>query len=130
MVECHPISARDQSKIHQFGKKVLLGIFLGYELIAGGLWKGDILIADLEDLEKLHASEIYPRRINAKEVLISRKGHELIFPAADGTSKLSERDHGFREPTPRWEQTVRSEDLSRELQGDTGEPQPTESKDD
>ena len=36
MVEYHPISARDQSRIHQFGKKVLPGIFLGYELTAGG----------------------------------------------------------------------------------------------
>ena len=30
MVEYHPISARDQSKFHQFGKKVLPGIILGY----------------------------------------------------------------------------------------------------
>ena len=36
-------------------------------------WKGDILTADLEDLEKLDASEIYPRRINAREVLIIQK---------------------------------------------------------
>ena len=48
MVEYHPISTRDLSRIHQFGKKVLPGIFLGYELIAGGIWKGDFLIADLE----------------------------------------------------------------------------------
>ena len=33
----------------QFCKKVLLGIFLGYVLIAGGICKGHILIADLED---------------------------------------------------------------------------------
>ena len=32
-VECYPISARDQSTLHQFGKKVLPGIFLGYALI-------------------------------------------------------------------------------------------------
>ena len=32
MVECHPISV--QSRLHQFGKKVLPGIFLGCELIA------------------------------------------------------------------------------------------------
>ena len=37
MVEYHPISARDLSRLHQFGKNVLLGIFLGYELIAGGI---------------------------------------------------------------------------------------------
>ena len=35
-------------------------------LIAGGFWKGDILIADIEELEIMDASEIYPRRINAK----------------------------------------------------------------
>ena len=32
MVEYHPISPRDQAIIHRFGKKVLPGISLGYEL--------------------------------------------------------------------------------------------------
>ena len=73
MIEYHPSSPKDQAKIHQFGKKVLPGIFLGSELIAGGIWKVHILIADLEDLEKLEASEIYPRRIKAKEVLLRQK---------------------------------------------------------
>ena len=99
MVEYHPISTRDQSRRHPFGKKVLLVIFLGYALIAGGIWKGDILIADLEDLEKLHASENYPRRIKAKEVLIRQKNDEFIFPVADGTAKMSGRDYEIREPT-------------------------------
>ena len=35
MVEYHPFSPKDQTRIHQFGKKILPGIFLGYELIAG-----------------------------------------------------------------------------------------------
>ena len=35
MVEYHPISTRDRSRLHQVGKKVLPGIFLGYALIAG-----------------------------------------------------------------------------------------------
>ena len=34
MVEYHPISAKDRSRLHQFGKKVLPGIFLRYALIA------------------------------------------------------------------------------------------------
>ena len=33
-VECHPISAREQSILHQFGKTILPGIFLRYALIA------------------------------------------------------------------------------------------------
>ena len=73
MVEYHPISVPDQSRLHQPGKKVLPCIFLEYELIAEGIWKEDTLIADLEDLEMLDASEIYLRRINAKEVWISEK---------------------------------------------------------
>ena len=32
LVEYHPIPAKDQSKIHQFGKQVLPGLFLGYAL--------------------------------------------------------------------------------------------------
>ena len=32
MVEYHPISAKDISRLHQFGPKVLPGIFLGYAL--------------------------------------------------------------------------------------------------
>ena len=35
LVEYHPIAAKDQSRIHQFGKKVLPGLFLGYALYAG-----------------------------------------------------------------------------------------------
>ena len=35
LVEYHPITAKHQSRIHQFGKKVLPGLFLGYALFAG-----------------------------------------------------------------------------------------------
>ena len=40
MVEYHPISAKDLSRLHQFGMKVLPGTFLGYVLSAGGIRKG------------------------------------------------------------------------------------------
>ena len=42
MVEHHPKSAKDLSRLHQFGPKVLPGVFLGYALHAGGIWKGDV----------------------------------------------------------------------------------------
>ena len=48
LVEYHPITAKDQSRIHQFGKKVLPGLFLGYALYAGEIWKGDVQVTDLE----------------------------------------------------------------------------------
>ena len=35
LVEYFPISAKGQSRIHLFGKKVLPGLFLGYTLYAG-----------------------------------------------------------------------------------------------
>ena len=74
LVEYHPITAKDQSRIHQFGKKVLPGLFLGYALYAGGIWKGDVLVADLEELETMDASEIYSKRLNAKEVIFPKQG--------------------------------------------------------
>ena len=43
-VEYHHISAKDLSRLHQFGKKVLHGIFLGYVFIR---WK---------NLERRHCS--------------------------------------------------------------------------
>ena len=69
-----------------FGKKVLPGLFLGYALYAGGLWKGDVLIADLEELETMDASEIYSKRLNAKEVIFPQKG-EFIFSNSRWTNQ-------------------------------------------
>ena len=40
LVEYYPISAKDQSRIHQFGKKVLPELFPGYALHAGGILEG------------------------------------------------------------------------------------------
>ena len=83
MVEYHPISAKELSRLHQFGPNVLPGIFLGYVLSAGGIWKGDIMIADIEELEEMDASVLHARRLNAKEVLTPMKGGTFIFPIAD-----------------------------------------------
>ena len=98
LVEYHPITAKDQSRIHQFGKKVLPGLFLGYALYAGGIWKGDVLIADLEELETMDASEIYSNRLNAKEVIFPKQ-REFIFPIADGRIKTPGRDQELRTST-------------------------------
>ena len=99
LVEYHPTTAKDQSRIHQFGKKVLPGLFLGYALYAGGIWKGDELIADLEELETMDASEIYSKRLNAKEVIFPKDKGEFIFPIADGRIKLLTGDQDLRTST-------------------------------
>ena len=79
LVEYHPLTAKDQSRIYQFGKKVLPGLFLGYALYAGRILKGDVLIADLEELETMDASEIYSKRLNTKEVIFPKEKGEFIF---------------------------------------------------
>ena len=99
LVEYYPITAKDQSRIHQFGKKVLPGLFLGYALYAGGIWKGDILVADIEELETMDASEIYSKRLNAKEVIFPKENGEFIFPVADGRIKLPGGDQELRTST-------------------------------
>ena len=88
MVEYHPISAKHLSRLHQFGSRVLPGIFLGYVLSAGGISKGDIMIADIEELEEMDASELHVRRLNAKEVSTSQRSGIFIFSVADGTVKI------------------------------------------
>ena len=98
LVEYHPITAKDQSRIHQFGKKVLPGLFLGYALYAGGIWKGDVLVADLEELETMDASKIYSKRLNAKVVIFPKEG-EFIFPIADGRIKTLGGDQELRTST-------------------------------
>ena len=129
MVEYHPISTGDQSRLHEFGKKVLFGKVLGCALIAAGFWKEDPLTADLEELEKMNASEIHPRRVNANEALSSQNREEFVFPIADGTSKISGGDYEFREPTLGREQTVRSEESNKDSRR-IGRAQPTELTDD
>ena len=99
LVEYHPITAKDQSRIHQIGKKVLPGLFLGYAMYASGIWKGDVLVADLEELEKMDASEIQSKSLIAKEVIFPEENGKLIFPIADGRIKLSGGDQELRTPT-------------------------------
>ena len=86
MVQYHPISAKDLSRLHQFGPKVLPDIFHGYALHAVRIWKGDILVANIEELEQIDVSEIYARRLNAEEVLTPQRSGD-IFPIEDGTVK-------------------------------------------
>ena len=82
-----------------------------------------------EELKKIDASDTYPPRINAEVVLISKKSDEFVFLFTNGTAKLSGRDYEFREPTVTLKPTVKREDFSRELQGESGESQPTTSTD-
>ena len=109
LVEYQPISAKDQSRIHQFGKKVLPRLFLEYALYAGRTWKGDVLVADLEELETMDASEIYSKRLNAKEVMFRKEKGEFIFPIADGRIKPLGGDQDLRTSTLIRQRPIREE---------------------
>ena len=54
----------------------------------GGIWKGDILVADIEEQEEIDASEIYPRRINAKEAFDDTKKRWIHIPSSRWNSKI------------------------------------------
>ena len=57
-------------------------------IVRGWYLKGDILVADIEQLEKMDGSEIHAKRLNAKEVLTPKNCEQIKFPVADGTVKL------------------------------------------
>ena len=129
IVKYHPISAKDISRSHQFGPTVLPGIFFGFVLYAGGIWKGDIMIADIEEWEEMDASEIHARRLNAKEVLMPMKGgrrwnsqnqwrrstSETIHlgPGSSrtrrGTRSSSSESDGLSSPTPLQDDSTRDD---------------------
>ena len=49
MVEHHPSSAKEHSGLHQFGRKVVRGVFIGFLLYAGGHLLGrHFSVADVE----------------------------------------------------------------------------------
>ena len=124
-VEYYPISTRDKSRIHQFGKKVLPGIFLGYAPYAGGgIWKGDIMVADIEELETMDASEIFSKRLNAKEVIFPQENGKFIFPVADGRIKFAGGDQELRTSTLKLEQLIRGEGQRDFLGESEGSPPP------
>ena len=109
LVEYHPITAKDQSRIHQFGKKVLPGLFFGYALYAGGIWKGDVLVAYIEELETMDASEIYSKRHNAKEVIFPKEKGEFIFQSQTDEPNPFGRDQDLRTSTSIRQRPIRGE---------------------
>ena len=109
LVEYYPISAKDQPRILQFGKKVLPGLFLGYALYVGRIWKGDIMVADIEELETMDSSEIYSNRLNAKEVIFPKENGKFVFPVADGRIKFIGGDQELRTSTLIRDHPIRGE---------------------
>ena len=110
LVEYDPISAKDQSRINQFGKKVLPGLFLGYASVRGeNFGRVTSLVADIEELETMDASEIYSKRHNAKELIFLQRKWKIFFPAADGRIKFVGGDQELRTSTLIRDHPIRGE---------------------
>ena len=124
MVKQNPVSAKDLSRLHQFGPKILPNIFLSYALYARRTWKGDTSVADIEELETMDASEIYSERLNAKEVIFPNENGKFIFPIADGRIKLSGGDQVLRTFTLIWDRPDRGEEHGNLLGESDGSPPP------
>ena len=70
VVEYYPICAKDLSRLHQFGKKVMPGIFLGFALHAEGeTWKGVIFVADAHEWWKNHIHRRQMEQSNSQETI-------------------------------------------------------------
>ena len=67
------------------------------------------MVADIDELEEMDASELHARRLNAKEVLTPQRSGNFIFPVADGTVKIFGREHRLRTSTLTRERPERGE---------------------
>ena len=64
-VEYLPKSQTDKARVHEFGSKMLQGIFAGYQQGSGGSWSKDVLVADWDNIENAeHVSEIHVKRVH------------------------------------------------------------------
>ena len=101
MVEYHPISAKDQSRLHRFGPEVLPGIFLGSVLYAGESGKETLWLQTLKmdashkaqckgsvnatDKWKLH---FLVRRWNSTNLWVRTASENIhLNPGASGTRR-------------------------------------------
>ena len=66
------------------------------------------MVADIKKLRKMDSSEIHVRRLSAKEVIMPKKRLQM-----EQQNCLEEIWNGAREPTPRRDQPVWSEDPQR-----------------
>ena len=76
LLENHPTSANDQSRLHQFGSKSLVRFFSRLCIIR----ERESMVADIEKLEKMDAPGLHARRINAKEVFTPHRSGKLHVP--------------------------------------------------
>ena len=82
------------------------------------------MVAHIEELETMDASEIYSKRLNAKVVIFPKEKGKFIFPIADGRIKTPGGDQELRTPTSIRDRPIRGES-QRDFRGESaGSPLP------
>ena len=84
LVEYSPFWERPINNPSIWKRKSYVVFFFGYGMYAGRIWKGDMLVADVEELETIDASEIFSKRLSAKEVIFPKEDGKFIVPVVDG----------------------------------------------
>ena len=127
MIEYNRVFAKDQSRLHQFGNNVLSGIFPGYALYAGRIWKGDVMVADSEELENfgrvtkfMLEDSVRKRSSCRKMVNISSSRSKMALSNCLGESRV------FRRSTSIQDYPARIEEHNDDLQGESEGSQPLE----
>ena len=82
------------------------------------------MVADLEELETMDASEIYSKRLNAKEEVFHKENGKFIFPVADGRIKFVGGDQELRTSTLVRDHPIRGESHIDFLGESEGSPPP------
>ena len=126
VVEYHPISLRDESRLHQIGKKVWLGIFFDMRWSRVNS-EGKILRVNLEEWETMDASEILSTTSQWGRSTDLTKGRRICIPSSRCYGKIVRK----RVRIPRTHskaETNRGEWRSKKKTSRRIERQPTESK--
>ena len=100
-------------------------VVLGYALYAEGIWKGDILVADIEEWKRWTHRKSTQKKTQCKGSNISPKNGKIIFPVADGRIKLIGGDQELRTSTLIRDHPIRGEgqrDFLGESEGSSPSP--------
>ena len=75
-------------------RKSCLDCSLDTHCTPGGIWKGDVLVADLEELETMDASEIYSKKTQCERGDLSQRKRRIYFSNRRWTNQTPWRRSG------------------------------------
>ena len=95
-------------------------------MYAEGIWKGDVLVANLEELETMDASEIYSQKTQCERGDISQRIRTFYFSNRRWTNQTLGRDQALRTSTLVRHRSIQGEsnlDFLGESEGSLPQPQ-------